>query len=755
MLCAAIQVAFAGTRRSSLWHHLRYSIVECRRYGLAAFLLPPLRALGLEHGTVHGRDRLVGGLRYPVSTAVAALHELPRGYYSRRADRLAWNAKTDAWAFLDQLICAPVEKEGTEECHASRLFTDIVVESGRVVCERLLSEAYDSVLSHDGRNTVTSSSVRGGGEVNSLTTVGIDVLSCLFFGILRFCAQVGLDEDYASVRQGWLHRMLCRLREVLAEARPSREISPQEAELLEDLWGRFTTTRGTMKKDKDKSGEDNSGRAWEKWLWSIELEDVDEQPLSDAKALLRSCHATFADGPSQGMTLLRLRATFDGHGELLKTARAEALRRMRSALQNDVIALRKEAPGDELMQRNPPILIDADDSKKEPSNDGDETAKMAVDGGGGGGSEEQANPTGENKTEKAAAKNSADGLANAPLSDAASRGYFERMITAILRRAMLSPVDGAVAGAALRLFLVVARDFFAPLALAALLRRLMRQLTAVFMRPSRSLLECRSLAVLLHDVAEGVVLPYRRSYAAESGGEFAGILPTSEKEANSLMSHTLSDLHAMIRYCLGKGTFLGDWAGFFVVQHVRWLIRPVAKYDEAFNRCILARREALGRAQILSLGFQALMKVEQPLLEGMSEPAARVADLFTRRPAPTTTTSIPPSGPVGRGGGGGGRQDRKAAVATPAHGKRGGESRGGDPHLSTAIPTEGGGGDAARGQRRWREGTEYRKRERERERERERPINSSRGEDVREQGRREPSRERSRRHRAGRHSRRH
>ncbi|CCW70971.1 unnamed protein product [Phytomonas sp. Hart1] len=257
------------------------------------------------------------------------------------------------------------------------------------------------------------------------------------------------------------------------------------------------------------------------------------------------------------------------------------------------------------------------------------------------------------------------------------------------------------------------------------------------MRPSRTLLEVRSLAVLLHHIAEGVVLPYRQACQPESPGAFAGVLPSGEKDANALFEHTLSEVHAVLRFFLGKGTFFGDWAAFYVARQTRWLLRPVGIYEEAFQRCVVARREALGRAQIISLGFQALVKLEKPLLPGLKEPAASVANLF----APTA-----PNPPIPTGGRGG--QDRKPLP--PPDVKRNGGSRSWDP---PAMPRPGERKESrrdaprsTRNGRRWEEPSEPRKRER--------PSEPVRSDDARKQSRRESSHERSRRHHSGRYSRR-
>lgn len=582
--CAARQ--FLGTSQGGILRYVHHLVgEEGSRPGLLTFFLPPLRALGVDRTVMQVVQQPAAALTYPISADVAYLSELPVGYFMRHAENLASYAAADALCFLDEMILE--EEDGMVET-----FRALVVEAGKVVLRRL-GEVMGAEASPAG--AVASLASSAGAIPTSQVALAVDIQTSLFVSIVHLVREV--RDASTSRRRTWLSSVVDDLKNECVGAALA-------------LPNSFFSL--------DTSSEE--GAHWVHWMWQTEYEQLEPTAVTAAaKALVQSCNRAYMKHISTS-SLLQRRSAVERRHEVLTTGAAACLTCMKANLEADVGKLRPAASSFPAGSASPagaePIGDPLKDREKEDADENTPSVDTAT---------HASSPlTREQKP-----------LSPLPVSTSAAHKYLETVRRALLHRAMLSPADGAAAGAAFRQFLMAAGGLFPPAVLAEHVRRMITAVATALPRASKC--EAVSLAMVMYYLGEIVVLPYKRGFLVKDTGssDFDGVLPPSEREATNLMNSVLNAVTTVIRNLLSRSTFVGDLAAASVAQHSRQLIRLVARHAEVYQKALAHRSDSLARASMTSPGFQALLRVECPLPEGMKSPAMDVYHLFTSRPLPT------------------------------------------------------------------------------------------------------------------------
>ncbi|KEG13264.1 putative dynein heavy chain [Trypanosoma grayi] len=545
--------------------YLRRRIVLHGQHGLAAFFLPPLRAVGVDYSTAADREHVSCALRYPQSAEVAYFQELPRGFYSRQPMRLAVNAKNDALRFFHDFLMPPsssssaaaaVPGEGTtredESVVLRNLFVDIVAHVGVLAAARVRGEA--------GCNSAADA-------------VTMDVMLSVFFGVLRLCSSVTYWEAakrhdiqraivqrmcelsatpaYAVARGGGkTHRLAataggkgerksplpmafllrggCALEKATADAATAGMPTAAVPAAAVEVGGGGGGERGGAEMP----------HAWHDWFCATEFEDLDARAGSCAMVLLRACNRQYVkDIPTR--TLLARRSTLEQHAAKEKDsgAQARALAAMEAAIQHDVNLLSSQQSNKEIVQQqqqqqqqmkktvavDEEVKAEADMETNRTGIDASaaavttargETAKLTGDvnankdknSDGGAENEEQQKQQHQQQKQSAPPPRRDD----RPLPLTVVKPYIEKMALTLMQRARMSVVDGTVSGMALKKWLMVIAGQFEPPAVLEAVRRVVLQANTKLTHATK--LECASLSAFLGVVADDIALPYKMSF---------------------------------------------------------------------------------------------------------------------------------------------------------------------------------------------------------------------------------------------------
>ncbi|SCU64937.1 uncharacterized protein TEOVI_000541800 [Trypanosoma equiperdum] len=646
-----------GLPMMSCLHRL---IRQRHQYGLVAFFLPPLRAIGVDHSTAKDAEHVACALRYPRCAEVAYLEELPRGYYSRQPQRLALNAKNDALQFFHNILMTPgsvkKERDGDDKMSKSggekekevdvvrRLFVEIVAHIGELVMARL----------------------RGVGEARLLGPTGagcvvVDAMTAFFMGVMRLCNTVTYWD--VSRRQ--------QVQKAIVEKLLSRANVAREGPVLPRL-ALAVLLQGNVAYDEEV--KPHIPHAWCDYLCSMELEDIDSRANVCAMNLLRLCNRNYMKSiPTK--TLLACRAMLEQPTTKEKdiSTQEKLDTGISASVKHDFDALRQRAannaPADVQQQAGPVPTDSMVEEKKEVANTTTDTSSATLKVQ----EESTVSPTTGAQAEApiAVTGSAINKGSEAPASgddkllNAVVKPYMDAVITVFVMRARTSVADAVLTGIAVKKWLISCAGNLESRALLNAVRRIVLQANAKVLHATK--MECTALAAFLGVLVDEIVLPYRlnpcravpphgdqqkqppttaeANVPARTEGTqnnwIHDVLPASGKDAAALLQTLIMDTTRNIARFLGENTSLGDWKAYTLTFHMRRVVGLVRRNKELFLDAVKKRQQTLGI--ILSTDsthpVNLLASVECPLLERMTGPAVSAEQLFMVSPDPKTSVA--------------------------------------------------------------------------------------------------------------------
>ncbi|CAG9575193.1 conserved hypothetical protein [Leishmania major strain Friedlin] len=621
-LRAALE-AFLGEGGCTIIEYLRHHIIHQQRHGLAAFFVPPLRAMALDYATAEDADvSLALTAKYPASCAMAYAWELPRLYFWRAEDtpvaESAWYAHRAAQRYLCELVTAAPATIST----SSVPFLAILQEAAAVANGRF-AEPHESAKMASGLFWTRS--------------LAIDVMTSVFFGMCRWCAlQMSVSSSSLSAEAAAtvIQHLCCPRPTSVTLLSPHVVAHP----LLLSLRDRVKVQLGSNVMDAAESegavaGTENaeavnspgvaypppaqqqlrSSHRWLSWFWVCTYEEVDSaaRMQTAAKRLLRE-FSVQCGSHAPTKTLLGIRAMV----EQLKTEgvpdMAVAVHELREAVRGDLRAL--------LLQQQ----------QREASENENATAVASTEG------------TKEATITATTATSSAD-AAGAVLKPATLRDYLDQIHEALVQRARISPVDGAVSAATLGHLLHVLSDAHLPITMSVQERQRMCQ--RFFFTLANSLAECTRTEALssvccLRCVLQDIVLPYKKSFLIESSAArvYHRCFSDTETDAFRMVQHMCGDVIMAVQKIVLRNGILDEWKMVLVLQHLGDPLSLVRSTVEKL-RSTVERLKARRRGVVMDVIARQLAVVEKSAARTDRGVADDVHGLFTLHPRPSSSSS--------------------------------------------------------------------------------------------------------------------
>ncbi|CBZ34810.1 hypothetical protein, conserved [Leishmania donovani] len=619
----AALATFLGEGGCTIIEYLRHHIVKQQCHGLAAFFVPPLRAMALDYATAEDVDvSLALTAKYPSGCAMAYAWELPRLYFWRAEDtpvaESAWHAHRAAQRYLCELVTAAPAAIST----SSAPFLAILQEAAAVANGRF-AEPHESAKMASGLLWTCS--------------LAIDVMTSVFFGMCRWCAlQMSVSssslsaEAAATVIQHLCyprptsvallsphvvaHPFLLSLRDRVKVQLGSNvaEAAESEGAVASTESAEAVSSPGVAYPPPAQQQLRSSHR-WLSWFWACTYEEVDSaaRVQTAAKRLLRE-FSVQCGSHAPTKTLLGIRAMVEQLKREGAPDMAVAVHELREAVRGDLRALlllqqQREASENE----NATTVASAEDTK-------------------------EATITTTTTTSSADA-------AGAVLKSATLRDYLDQMHEALVQRARISPVDGAVSAATLGHLLHVLSDAHLPITMSVQERQRMCQ--RFFFTLANSLAECTRTEALssvccLRCVLQDIVLPYKKSFLIEASAArvYYRCFSDTEADAFRMVQHMCGDVIMAVQKIALRNGILDEWKIVLVLQHLGDPLSLVRSMVEKL-RSTVEKLKARRRGAVMDIIAQQLAVVEKSAARTDCGVADDVHCLFTLHPRPSSSSS--------------------------------------------------------------------------------------------------------------------
>lgn len=664
---------FIGSSPTNLLRYLHHHVVEQQRFGLMAFFLPLLRALGLDWGSVRGSladgnegadDEMGMALAspYPISASMAIAWELPRCFFvnpiytasSHTAGmRISEAAHPAAVAYLTRLLGFTGDADGTrtavtgsEDCATRTLFVEMIKEVGK------------AAMQHCTRSSSTTASIRA---PSSSSTVAMDVQAAVYFGMCRLC-QVAVE--------GWSpEQRVVLLQQLLVETAAPPPSKPITAKSAED--DGTTMTHPLLRWHEAKVEVAGEGPLcqmplhWTRWFWSCRYSQLDARQMDvSTKKLLRLFSVQNIKYIST-KTILRLRAEADQQTRREEAGMAAVSLALERAVAADLAALqqhvhhverekeraKKEAavaaavPTDTIKEAETTDSQGANESSVvEEKQDATECAEVLQ------------------KEESVVATADAEAAIDADFSGTSIQGtealhrYLRHVVHNVVQRSRLSPIDAATSAMAFSRLLPVwsgqhqklpqpSSCAIDPSDVLLCVEIYVRGLCE--MLPQSTCLQAAALTRALHIVIDKILLPYKKSFLEEVKDSriWAGCLPDVEGDAFGILQRTIDCVVEAMERCLVQVSVLGDWVSLELLRQAAPLLSLVRK---SFDRVRVLLRHRCAKTQYTATKelHRVFLDVEKSVSSAGSLCVDDVRHLFTRNPPPVAvarTTTAPSS----------------------------------------------------------------------------------------------------------------
>ncbi|GET89280.1 hypothetical protein, conserved [Leishmania tarentolae] len=622
-LRAALE-SFLGEGGCTIIEYLRHHIVDQQCHGLAAFFVPPLRAMALDYATAEDADvSLALTAKYPSGCAMAYVWELPRLYFWRVEDtpvvESAWHAHREAQRYLCELVTAAPSATSTSVSP----FLAILQEAAAVANGRF-AEPHENAKVASGLFWTRS--------------LAIDVMTSLFFGMCRWCAlQLSMSSSSLSVeaaatviqhlcsprpaavtlssRHAAVHPFLLSLRHRVKSQLGNHvgDAAESEGAVASNENVESVSSSSVAYPPPTQKQVRSSSHRWLSWFWACTFEEVDSSARvqTAAKRLLREFSAQCGShAPTK--TLLGIRAMV----EQLKTAGAPdmavAVHELREAVRDDLRALLLEQERRETSENEKAVAITSTEDTHEAT------------------------------TTASATTSSAD-VAGTVLKPATLRDYLDQIHEALVQRARISPVDGAVSAATLGHLLHVLSDTYLPIKMSVQERQRMCQ--RFFFTLANSLAECTRIEALssvccLRGVLQDIVLPYKKSFLIEASAArvYHRCFSDTEADAFRMVQHVCSDIIMATQKMALRNGVLDEWKMVLVLQHLGDSLSLVRSTVEKL-RSTVEKLKARRRSAVMDIIVQQLAVVEKNAARTDCGVADDVHGLFTLHPRPSSSSS--------------------------------------------------------------------------------------------------------------------
>ncbi|TPP40787.1 hypothetical protein CGC21_8925 [Leishmania donovani] len=558
----AALATFLGEGGCTIIEYLRHHIVKQQCHGLAAFFVPPLRAMALDYATAEDVDvSLALTAKYPSGCAMAYAWELPRLYFWRAEDtpvaESAWHAHRAAQRYLCELVTAAPAAIST----SSAPFLAILQEAAAVANGRF-AEPHESAKMASGLLWTCS--------------LAIDVMTSVFFGMCRWCAlQMSVSSSSLSAEAAaTVIQHLCYPRPTsVALLSPHVVAHP----FLLSLRDRVKVQLGS---NVAEAAESEGAVASTE---SAEAEvDSAARVQTAAKRLLRE-FSVQCGSHAPTKTLLGIRAMVEQLKREGAPDMAVAVHELREAVRGDLRAL---------------LLLQ---QQREASEN-------------------------ENAT-----------------TSATLRDYLDQMHEALVQRARISPVDGAVSAATLGHLLHVLSDAHLPITMSVQERQRMCQ--RFFFTLANSLAECTRTEALssvccLRCVLQDIVLPYKKSFLIEASAArvYYRCFSDTEADAFRMVQHMCGDVIMAVQKIALRNGILDEWKIVLVLQHLGDPLSLVRSMVEKL-RSTVEKLKARRRGAVMDIIAQQLAVVEKSAARTDCGVADDVHCLFTLHPRPSSSSS--------------------------------------------------------------------------------------------------------------------
>ncbi|KPA79671.1 hypothetical protein ABB37_05452 [Leptomonas pyrrhocoris] len=616
---------FLGHAGVHLLEYIRYHIVDQQRYGFAAFFLPPLRALGLDYSTVEDTDiSLALAANPPHAHAMAYAWELPRLFFwkhdSTPAAEVAWSAHGAAQQYLCELM--------TQEPPVTPAFMKILAEASEVAHRRCYRKAGDNGAKRAAASTAKAAAT--------------DAMTAVFLAFCRWCAVqlsalAATPSPSSAVPRASISAALATL--IGASQRAAAATAAQTHPVLVALHAQLR--EAIDEADEEQAEPSTFSSRVVAWFWTCSYDAVAPAHLqSCARRLLRDFSVQFGQrAPIK--TVLGIRAMVE---QQLKAdevaASAVALRKLKQAMEEDVKELLECQQKHEKQQEEARETVEdgGENAVKDETPAADDAPQMQDD---------KTVESAELAPPSSAASAALQTTAAAPvLAPAELRGYVDQLLTALVTRAQLSPVDGAISAAVLGLFLQALSDSQLPIQMSAQDRQRMCErfvFTVTSTIPDLTRAETLSSACSLHLVFENTVFPFKKSFleTTPSLRAFHGSLSDNESDAFKLVQHTLGDVLTAFQKCQSSdGTLvsLSGWKAVLLLEQTApflLLVRSLLeKVRVSIRKAVLKKRSPC--VELLHL---QLTRMEKEAVREGRNVADDVLHLFTHHPPPSPVSA--------------------------------------------------------------------------------------------------------------------
>ncbi|TPP48861.1 hypothetical protein CGC20_26400 [Leishmania donovani] len=553
----AALATFLGEGGCTIIEYLRHHIVKQQRHGLAAFFVPPLRAMALDYATAEDVDvSLALTAKYPSGCAMAYAWELPRLYFWRAEDtpvaESAWHAHRAAQRYLCELVTAAPAAIST----SSAPFLAILQEAAAVANGRF-AEPHESAKMASGLLWTCS--------------LAIDVMTSVFFGMCRWCAlQMSVSSSSLSAEAAaTVIQHLCYPRPTsVALLSPHVVAHP----FLLSLRDRVKVQLGSNVAEAAESEGAVASTESAEAVSSPGEVDSAARVQTAAKRLLRE-FSVQCGSHAPTKTLLGIRAMVEQLKREGAPDMAVAVHELREAVRGDLRAL--------LLQQQ----------QREASEN-------------------------ENAT---------------------------TMHEALVQRARISPVDGAVSAATLGHLLHVLSDAHLPITMSVQERQRMCQ--RFFFTLANSLAECTRTEALssvccLRCVLQDIVLPYKKSFLIEASAArvYYRCFSDTEADAFRMVQHMCGDVIMAVQKIALRNGILDEWKIVLVLQHLGDPLSLVRSMVEKL-RSTVEKLKARRRGAVMDIIAQQLAVVEKSAARTDCGVADDVHCLFTLHPRPSSSSS--------------------------------------------------------------------------------------------------------------------
>ena len=651
----ATLVTFLGHAGAGLLPYIRYGIVDQQRYGLATFFLPPLRALGLDYSTVEETDiSLALGGKPTYAAAMAYAWELPRLFFWRHdatpVAEVAWHAHSAAQQYLCELM--------TQVSPEHSAFMDILLEAGAVAHQR---SSNSSNVSKGARSATARAC--GGPHVQA---VAIDAMTAVFLGICRWCGAQLATASPAFPRET-IRTALTAL--CAPHAAPHPYLRRLQAQLRD-----ATGVNGDGEGAERKTETTACAARVADWIWACSYDAAAPAHLQAcAKHLLRDFSAQFGQrAPIK--TVLGIRAMVEQKMKVEEAVEAAAtLQGLARAVRDDVAALlamqqkkeqeafakaeadkKKAAAAATQAEEEPKGRTQESPENNNNNNNNEKEEEMQKQAAAVPSSSTSAVEEAAKQQDEDVARNAAS-AAPPPLArwlaSAELRRYVDQLLHALVARARLSVVDGAVSAVALAHVIRALSDPQLPLRMSPQDRQRMCErfvFTLTSSMPDLTRVEAASCACSLRLVLDNIVLPFKKSFLEKTASlrMFHGCLSDSEADAFKMVQHTLGDIVTAFQKCqpdTGSVSILNDWRALLLIEHTGSsisLVRSLLEKTRVTIRKTVLRRK--GGASVEALHEQ-LLRMEKEAAHNDRGVADDVLHLFTHNPPPPPSLPASPA----------------------------------------------------------------------------------------------------------------